>query len=129
MTFLIDKLPGQQPPAGCVNPSHRWLKIEQLRLKPNYILDESTNKLLQQIQTGRGFSIAPCDLIMREDVSKMKALVPKRQESQPMEQKSVARENTLERQVLELAGYGDSGMCLFVCRTSLCVVSRVDPGE
>ena len=112
VTFLNHKLPGQQPAAGCVNPAHRWLKIEQLRPKPNYILDESTNKLLQQVQISRGVNIAPCDMIVKEDVSKMKAAVPKRQESQPMEQKNVTRENTLEHQVLELAGYGDSGMCL-----------------
>ena len=110
MTFLVDKLSGQQPQAGSANPSHRWLKIEQLRPKPNYILEESTNKLLQQIQTGRGYTLSPCDVIEREDVSRTKAIAHKRQESEPMEQKKAPKEKPLEEQVLELAGYGESGM-------------------
>ena len=105
VTFLVEKQSGQHS----TDVSHRWLKMEQFRAKPNYILDEGTNKLLQQIQSGKGFTICPCDLIVREDVSKMRAVTPKRQESEPMEQRRGAKEKTLEEQVLELAGYGESG--------------------
>lgn len=106
VTFLVEKQSGQQSSG---HASHRWLKLEQLRAKPNYILEEGTNKLLQQIQSGKGFSISSPDLIEREDVSKMKAVTHKRQESEPMEQKRGGKEKSLEEQVLELAGYGESG--------------------
>ena len=109
VTFLVEKAPDQQFPLGPSNVSHRWLKVEQLRPKPNYILDESTNKLLQQIQTGRGFVVSPCDVIEREDCSKMKSVLAKRQESEPMELKRLEREKSIEQQVLELAGYGETG--------------------
>lgn len=106
VTFLVEKRSGQQSTG---NAAHRWLKIEQLRAKPNYILDEGTNKLLQQIQSGKEFTISPPDLIEREDVSKMRAVTHKRQESEPMEQRRGGKEKSLEEQVLELAGYGESG--------------------
>lgn len=110
VTFLVERQAGQQYSTS--SGSHRWLKVEQLRVKPNYILDEDTNKLLQQIQSGKGFTISPSDLIKREDVTKVRAAVThKRQESEPMEQKrgGATKEKTLEEQVLELAGYGESG--------------------
>ena len=106
VTFLVEKQSGQQSTSSA---SHRWLKIEQLRAKPNYILDEGTNKLLQQIQSGKGFKISPPNLIEREDVSKVRAVTHKRQESEPMEQRRGGKEKSLEEQVLELAGYGESG--------------------
>ena len=109
VTYLVDKLPGHQPPPGSSNMSHRWLKIDQLRPKPNYILEESTNKLLQQIQTGRGFTVSPCELIEREDVSRKKEVAYVRQQSELMENKQPAKSKSLEQQVLELAGYGESG--------------------
>ena len=105
VTFLVEKQSGQ----STGNASHRWLKIDQLRAKPNYILDEGMNDLLQQIQSGKGFTISPTDLIKREDLSKMRAVTPKRQESEPMEQRRGGKEKSLEEQVLELAGYGESG--------------------
>ena len=107
VTFLVEKQSEQQLFTG--HSSHRWLKLEQLRVKPNYILEEGTNKLLQQIQSGKEFSISPPDLIKREDVSKMRAVSHKRQESEPMEQRKGGKEKSLEEQVLELAGYGESG--------------------
>lgn len=106
VTFLVEKQSGQH---AIGTASHRWFKIEQLRAKPNYILDEGTNQLLQKIQSGKGFTISPTDLIEREDVTKMKAVTHKRQESEPMEQKKGGKEKSLEEQVLELAGYGESG--------------------
>ena len=83
--------------------------MDQLRPKPNYILEEPTNKLLQQIQTGRGFNVAPCELLEREDVTRKKEIVHVRQVSEPMGGKQPAKTKSLEQQVLELAGYGENG--------------------
>lgn len=105
VTFLVEKQSGHQNP----DSSHRWLKIEQLKQKPNYILDEATTKLLQQIQSGKGFTVCPCNVIEREDVSKTREVAHKRQESEPMEQRKLLRSKSLEEQMLELAGYGSSG--------------------
>ena len=112
VTYLVDRVPGHQLPPGSSNTSHRWLKVDQLRPKPNYILEESTNKLLQQIQTGRGFSVAPCELLEREDVTKKKEVAHMRQESEPMGGKQPVKTKSLEQQVLELAGYGENGECM-----------------
>ena len=115
VTIFIKKLQAQQYLPGSANVSHRWLKIEQLRPKPNYILDESTNKLLQTIQSGREFTLCPCDVIKREDVSRIKGVATKRQESQPMDPKRATKEKSIEQQVLELAGYGENGELVCVC--------------